>query len=62
MNPKKALDLFFTIKNNSLNNIAKILGIKPGVVSNIIDNEIKGKYDYTRPDFLLIESKLNYEK
>lgn len=57
-----ALDLYYCLKNNGLKNIAILTGLSEMVVSRIITNEFKGNLEYQKPNFLLIESKLNHEK
>jgi DNA-directed RNA polymerase specialized sigma subunit len=53
------LDLYYSLKNNGIKNIASIIGISPMIVSRIITNEFNGKIEYHKSNFLLIESKLN---
>jgi len=57
-----ALDLYYSLKNNGIRNIASLTGISEMNVTRTITKEFEGKLEYHKPNYLIIESKLNYEK
>ena len=56
------LDLFYRLQNNGIKNISKITLTNMQSITHIIDRELLKKIKYKKPNYLIIESKLNHEK
>jgi hypothetical protein len=58
---RQILELFYDSNDNRLLSIAEIINFSLMSVSKVIENHLKGKIEYEKPEYKIYHSKMNYE-